>query len=89
MVHPQPGECRFSGTRLAREHISTPRGIDNGRSMDLDASPLRQQVDHQQLVERVLQGIDGVAPLLVEIGPIHPHVAGREGRIESSGLVGD
>ena len=89
MVHPQPGERGLPRPRLTGEDIGTPGVVEQGAAMHLDAPALRQQVNHQQFVEWILEGIDGVAQPAVERRPEQPHVTGGEGLIESRGLVGN
>jgi hypothetical protein len=50
--------------------------------VDLDAFPLRQEMDHHQFAERVLKGIDRRRGMLLEVGE-KLHVALAEGLIEA------
>lgn len=82
---PQPRDRRFSSARLADEQV--PRGaLDYAASVDLDAASLTEEADDEQLVERVLQGIDrgGVR----KERPMQADLPAREVVIEERGLVG-
>ena len=89
LIDPQPGHRGLPGARLTREHIPPPGRVENAATMDLHTSALRQQMNHQQLVERVFERIHRIGRLPIEVATGQLDVAGGEGRVEPGGLVWD
>ena len=84
---PEPRHRALARARLPRKEIGLAGPIDDRARVELDATPLREQMNEQQLVERIFERIDR-GPV-GEVRPVQQNFACRECVIDRGRFVRD